>query len=109
MELEGQEKSEKQEKEKRRKRYKIGEFYRKQYPRGGEDGTDGYIDADIINAVTGRTGRFVMRDVFDFGCYNYPKRLEGSSNALNLEKWTEEEKEASIWLAEFGPFHGFRM
>ncbi len=78
-------------------------------PRGGEDGTDGYIDAVYRDTASGEDIRMVNRDVFDFGCYSYPKRVEGTEDVLKRDNWTDDEKRLSKWIAEFGGFHGIRM
>ncbi|MBL4951018.1 hypothetical protein JK635_02030 [Neobacillus sp. YIM B02564] len=101
------EKVEKEEKAVRKSQYRLGKIYREQYPRGGEEGRDGYIDAEIINNSSGESIRFVMRDVFDFGCYNYPKRVEGTKEVFERNNWTDEEKKISEWLNEFSQFNGY--
>ena len=40
----------------------------------------------------------VNRDVFDFGTYSYPKRLEGTDNMFKWETWTEEEGSCKMAL-----------
>lgn len=98
----------KEETDKQRNEWNINKIFEKVYPSGGEDGKDGYIDAEYISK-NGETIRMVNRDVFDFGCYSYPKRLEGKEDILNKELWTESEKQLSIWLNKFGEFHRIRM
>lgn len=78
-------------------------------PRGGEDGTDGYVDAVYRDTSSGEDIRMVNRDIFDFGCYSYPKRVEGTEDVLKRDNWTDDEKRLSKWIAEFGGFHGIRM
>lgn len=82
--------------------------YKRIMPFGGENGRDGYIDADYKN-LNGVQIRMVTRDVFDFGVYSYPKRLEGTKDALNRNTMTEDEKSLVKWLSEFGEFHHIRM
>ena len=106
--LEEEEMKRKQELEERKSRWSISEVYRKVLPRGGEDGIDGYIDA-LYLSKSGDSVRMVSRDVFDAGCWSYPKRLEGKGDTSDWSKWTEEEKSAAEWLAEFGMFRGIRM
>ena len=77
-------------------------------PVGGENGRDGYIDAEYTSQA-GEKVRMVSRDVFDVGQYSYPKRLERSDDALNQDTWTEAEKHLALWLANCGVFHGVRM
>ncbi len=77
-------------------------------PYGGEVGRDGYHDSDFKSAKTDKIIRMVQKDIFDFGCFWYPKRLEGG-DPLNRESWTEEEIELSKWIYEFGCFHGIRV
>lgn len=107
IEMEASEATEKEEKAVRKSQYRLGKIYREQYPRGGEEGRDGYIDAEIINNSSGESIRFVMRDVFDFGCYNYPKRVEGTKEVFERNNWTDEEKKISEWLNEFSQFNGY--
>lgn len=93
----------KKEKEERLKLFTIIKVYHKQMPTGGElDGQDGYYDADLKH-ITGEV-RMVARNVFDFGFYCYPKRVEGTDDVFNRGKWTELEKQAEKWLGEFSPF-----
>lgn len=77
-------------------------------PSGGEQGRDGYIDADY-RSQNGTVIRMVSRDVFDVGCYSYPKRVEGTDGVMDRTDWTEDEKNLTQWLSKFGPFHGIRM
>lgn len=98
---------EKEETNKQRSEWNISRIFENIFPSGGEDGIDGYIDAEYTSE-NGETIRMVNRDVFDFGCYSYPKRLEGK-DIFNRELWTESEKQLSIWLSKFGKFHGIRM
>lgn len=77
-------------------------------PSGGEQGRDGYMDAEY-RSQNGATVRMVSCDVFDFGCYSYPKRVEGTDGVMDRTDWTEDEKSLAQWLSKFGPFHGIRM
>ena len=77
-------------------------------PSGGEQGRDGYMDADY-RSQNGTVIRMVSRDVFDVGCYSYPKRVEGTNGVMDRTDWTEDEKNLAQWLSKFGPFHGIRM
>lgn len=95
--------------EKRKASWVIGKIYKKVMPYGGEEGRDGYIDAEYTSQNTEETIRMVRRDVFDVGCYSYPKRLEGTENVFDRSLWTESEKNLAKWLHEFGEFRGMRM
>ena len=106
MTVEKQQKKEKIDKQK--KEWNITKTFEKIYPAGGENGSDGYIDAEYISQ-NGDIIRMVSRDVFDVGCYSYPKRLEGTDDVFNRESWTESEKQLLIWLSKFGEFSGIRM
>lgn len=96
---------EKREKEERRKKWK--EIHRYTFIHPNED-DDGYLDADY-ESQDGAIIRMVSRDVFDFGCYSYPKRVEGTEDVLYSERHTEKERDLEKWLYEFGPFRGIRM
>lgn len=85
-------------------RYAIKKVYSKRLPKGGEDGQDGFFDADIVSIKSGETVRFIHKDIFDFGVISFPKRLGGSDKIYLRELWTDEEKEISNWLSEFGVF-----
>ncbi len=100
--------TQKEETDKRKKEWNITKTYKNIHPSGGEDGTDGYIDAEYTSK-NGEVIRMVSRDIFDFGCYSYPKRLEGKEDIFNRELWTEDEKQLGTWLSKFGEFHGIRM
>lgn len=103
-----EEEKEKRKKEERYNAFKIVKVYKKTYPKGGEFGVDGYFDADITDGV--ETIRFVSRNVFDFGCFCYPKRLEGTEKALYKKHFTEQELKINSWLEEFSPIKtGIRM
>lgn len=99
---------EKQEREKRKKRWREIRRYSFVRPSGGENGENGYLDADY-ESQDGVIVRMVSRDVFDFGCYAYPKIVEGTDNVFSWENWTKPERDLMSWLSEFGPFSGIRM
>ena len=100
--------AEKQAQAKRQAQFVIVKAYEHVNPKGGEDGIDGYYDADISDGTN--TIRFVARNVFDFGFYTYPKHFEGTDDIFNSEKWTELEHKVGNWLTEFSPFTtGIRM
>lgn len=103
-----EEQKKEEEKNKQKNEWEITKKYRSIYPTGGENDKDGYIDAEYTSK-TGNTIRMVSRDIFDFGCYSYPKRLEGTENIFNKESWTEPEKQLGIWLNHFGEFTRIRM
>lgn len=103
-----EERREIEETEKQRAEWKVTRIIRKVMPSYGEDSRDGYIDGEYTSK-TGEMIRMVERDVFDFGCYAYPKRVEGTDNVFNRDAWTEGEKQLASWLAKFGEFHGIRM
>ena len=85
-----------------------GKVYKFVKPTGGETtGHDGYMDADYSNGT--ETIRMVYCDVFDFGCYGYPKRFENTDNVFDRSSWLPEEKELVKWLSKYGPFSGIRM
>lgn len=89
--------------------WSVGKVYGEILPKGGENGTDGYYDAEYVSSKTDERIRMVMRDVFDVGTYSYPKRLEGLEDVFDYDKYTAAEKDLSVWLREFGKFKGFRM
>lgn len=99
---------EKQEREKRKKRWREIRRYSFIRPSGGENGKDGYLDAEY-ESQDGAIVRMVSRDVFDFGCYSYPKIVEGTDDVFSWENWTKPERDLMGWLCEFGPFSGIRM
>ena len=103
-----EEEEEKAKIEKQRNEWKILKVYEDIKPKGDEDGRDGYFDAEYISQ-NGCVVRMVNRDVFDFGCYSYPKRFAGTRAVLNSELWTDEEKSLSSWISKFGEFRGTRM
>ena len=103
-EIEAEEKRIKEEK----RQWKIVKIFESISPKGGEDGTDGYFDAEY-KSLAGETVRMVSRNVFDFGSYNYPKRVEGTEEVIETKGWTGIEKSLNIWLCKYGPFHGIRM
>ncbi|KQL33347.1 hypothetical protein [Psychrobacillus sp. FJAT-21963] len=92
------------ERKERKNKYRIGKVYHQQMPKGGEEGIDGYFDAEIINNTTGESTRFIGRDVFDVGTWSLPYRLNGSEEQFDHVNYTEEEKAGGKWLSEFGPF-----
>ena len=96
----------KEELERRKGEWKVVKTYKNIQPSGGENGRDGYVDAEY-ESKDGEIIRMVNRNVFDVGCYSYPKRLEGNNNMFK-QKWTESEKQLSVWLSKFG-FRGIRM
>lgn len=97
-------KKRKKEREQRKLQFTIVKTYKLQYPKGDEfNGQDGYFDADL-KSIDGQIIRMVARNVFDFGYYCYPKRVEGSNSVFKRENWTEIEKQAEKWLHEFSPF-----
>lgn len=102
-----QEAAEKADYEAHKNDWKQIKVYKKIMPRGGENGTDGYIDADYENAATGEVIRYVCRDVFDFGIYGYPKHAEGE-NVLEYEE-TANEMALSQWLRKYGEFAGCKI
>jgi hypothetical protein len=99
--LEIEEQKEKQERQKRKEQYIIAKVYKNIISKGGEEGQDGYYDVNLKNTVTGEITRVVERNVFDFGHYIYPKRVEGTEVVFKDEQWTEEEKFACNWINEF--------
>jgi len=96
------EEADKKAKEERQAQFNLIKVYEHINPKGGEDGEDGYFDADISDGQ--QVIRFVVRNVFDFGFYTYPKHFEGTEDIFNSEKWTELEHKVSNWLTEFSPF-----
>ena len=76
---------EKEESEKRRNKWKVTRVFTDTRPKGSEYGTNGYIDAEYMSQNE-ETVRMVSRDVFDGGCYSYPKRLERKGDVLDLNK-----------------------
>lgn len=107
-ELKEEKEQEKAEIERQKREWEIVKTYKKVMPTGGETGRDGYIDAEY-RSQKGETLRMVNRDVFDFGTYSYPKRLEGTDDIFNRTSWTAAEIELSRWIAKFGKFKGIRM
>lgn len=76
------------------------------HPKGGEDGVDGYYDVSLKAKATvdGEVVRMVARNVFDFGFYAYPKRVEGTQQVFESSAWTKLERRAVDWLEAFSPF-----
>lgn len=95
---------EKKQKEEEKERWEVIEVLKDIKPSGGEMGSDGYYDAIYRQKSTGGECRMVSRDIFDFGLFSYPKRMEGSKDIFNEEKLTEAEKSLRNWIAEFGIF-----
>lgn len=85
----------------RQKEWKEVKVYSSRKASGRESGADGYKDADYIDQA-GNTIRMVSRDVFDFGKYHYPKRLEGTEDVFNRSEFTSAERNLVCWLTEFG-------
>lgn len=66
----------KEELERQKSEWKVSKVFKDIRPTYGENGRDGYIDAEYTSH-NGDIVRMVERDVFDVGTYSYPKRLEG--------------------------------
>lgn len=107
-EMAEEEQKQQEEIEKQKKEWQVKEIFKNIRPRGGEDGTDGYFDTEYISKE-GEAVRMVERDVFDVGCYSYPKRLEGTDSVFDKTRWTEAEKKLCLWLSNFGQFKEIRM
>ena len=91
-----------------KKKWTRGKVYKSVKPTGGETtGRNGYLDVDYSNCT--ETIRMVSCDVFDFGCYSYPKKFENTEEVFNRESWTSTELELMNWLDKYGPFSGVRM
>lgn len=87
------------------KELKIYDFVK---PSGGEDGVDGYIDAEYLRVKDNTVIRIIGADIFDFGRFYFPKRLEDAESVFN--GWTEDEKQLIGWLRKYGVFRsGIRM
>lgn len=99
---------EQDETERRKTQWSITNVIKEIIPSRGENGKDGYFDAEYTS-IDSQTIRMVSRDVFDFGCYSYPKRFEGTDDVFNRDNWTEIEIQLANWLSDFGRFHGTRM
>jgi hypothetical protein len=97
---------EKQEQEFKDK-YSIASISKLTEPKGGEEGIDGF--SDVIIADVKKEYRFFERNVFDFGYYNYPQRVNGTNDVFHQETWTEEEREISKWLNKYGPLKNKSM
>ena len=96
---------EKKDKEEREKEWEVIEVIQEIKPSGGETGPDGYYEAIYREKSTGREVRMVSRDVFDFGLFSYPKRVEKSKDDIFSDaNWSKEEKNLRAWIAEFGAF-----
>ena len=94
--------------EEQKKAWTISHVFKKVMPSGGEYGKDGYIDAEYISQDGKHIIRMVNRDVFDFGCYAYPKRVEGE-DVFCRDGWTKEEIELAKWLKKYSEFRKIRM
>lgn len=100
---------EKEEGEKESNKWKLYKMYKEIKPTGGEDGTNGYIDAEYISK-NGTVVRMISVDIFDVGSYSFPQRLQGTDNVLSMyNDYTEDEKDLAKWLREYGAFRGVRM
>ncbi|WP_372011344.1 hypothetical protein NBRC13296_12290 [Paenibacillus chitinolyticus] len=98
------------EKAERMKLYSIGQVYQHTNPKGGENGVDGFFDADIINNNSNESVRFIVKDIFDVGIIIFPKRFGGSEEAIDQSKWNEDEIKIRKWLYEYKVFErGIRM
>lgn len=103
-------KKENADRDKRKSMHSVVKTYRNIRPKGGENGQDGYLDVDVKNNITGDITRVVARNVFDFGYYSFPKRVEGTDKIFECENWHDEEKKACFWVDEFGEMEtGIRM
>lgn len=102
------EKREKEQIEQFRKEWTVTKIYKKVLPTGGEEGKDGYVDAEYQSA-TSETIRMISRDVFDVGCWSYPERFKGTDGTFERKDWTESEVKLANWLKKFGPFREIRM
>lgn len=95
--------------EERRKKAKaewcVVKVYKNIEAYGGETGEDGYYDAEYVSE-NNEIVRMVSKDVFDFGLYSYPKRLEGTEGALKQDQWTDTEIRVSKWIRNFGVLSG---
>jgi len=89
--------------------FSFGCIHKEVSPSEREAGSDGYFDVDVIRVKDGAVFRYVQRDVFDVGCYCYPKRLEGTPECLEHASFSDDEKAVAEWLSEFGRFRGIRM
>lgn len=103
-----EEQKENEEIECQKKEWSIVKIYKDVSPLGGKNGRDGYFDADYRD-LDENVVRMVSRDMFDFGCYSYPKRFEKTDDVFNRTVWTNDEKRLEDWLIKFGKFHGVRM
>ncbi len=89
------------EREKRRNMCTVVNVYKDIKCKGGESGTDGYYDVDVLIKHNNKIVRLVCRNVFDFGVYNYPKRVEGTGNVFDKSSWESDELLVSDWASEF--------
>lgn len=100
-----EETKEKKERERRKKKWVQIKVYEEIAP---SRDSDGYIDAEY-RSESGQIIRMISRDVFDFGCFSFPKRLSNSKKMWARNEYTDEERSLAEWLNEFGEFRGVRM
>lgn len=91
-------KAEKEEELRYKNEYEVVKKIKLVYPKGGEDGVDGYYRAVIREKATGEEFDIVLRNVFDFGCWTciYSKEYD--------EELTDSEKRACKWVKTHAPF-----
>jgi len=80
------------------------------HAKGGEEsGQDGLWNVTVIDKDFNTT-RVIVRNVFDFGYYGYPARVNGTEDAHHEDTWTQIEHKAVKWALEFSPIdHDMRM
>ena len=61
--------------------------------------TSGYLEAEYENK-NGEKVEMVYTDIPDFCLYAYPRRLRGKKTFLVRNKWTEQEREAALWISK---------
>lgn len=83
--------------------YQVVATHTLQMPKGGEDGADGYADLTLVHTATHQPYRLIARNVFDFGFYTYPQRLEGQDAMFDRTQWTDDEQAACQWLGRWSP------
>lgn len=83
--------------------FEVVKVFRLIQPTSGEDGYDGYCDISVRDRETGKETRIVHRNVFDFGVYCYPKRVEGTDDVLSSKSWDDDELKAARWVRKFSP------
>ena len=59
----------------------------------------GYLEAEYENK-NGEKVEMVYTDIPDFCLYAYPRRLRGKKTFLVRNKWTEQEREAALWISK---------